>query len=935
MISKTPSALASLRIEHKSVGYWLASGFILVILLGLLSYFQTVEAMQAGARRAQSTDAHVHASVSLAKDVALSSHDTAFYTLAYVYNPANSAAREQKWEAQDATDSGFEALKASLDSLPRSAGLRQKFAQAAQTNTQYCGPLEARAIALTAQGQGRQARALLEEEGTSKRYRLEIQLAMLVDSLEAYGRTAAHMERREAAQSLTTGWTIQGCLLTLSLIIAIAVTRRISAGMRDVQKVQKTLCESEARYRLLFEKNPHPMWVYDCESFRFLAVNRAAVQHYGYSESEFRALTILDIRPPEDQDRVRAVVADLSNAALSDQGYLSPAWRHLTRDGRAIWVDISSLPLLWDGRSAGIVIAQDVTARREAEEGLNRMAAIVHSSQEAIIGWSSNGQVTSWNPGAERLYGYRESEMLGQPISDLVPSNHEEERKLIRQRLEAGLSIEIADTMRLHKDGHQVEVWVSSSPVRDAAGVIIGASTIARDITQQKKSEALIRWQAYNDALTGLPNRIRFHEELSAAINRGSPLAVLFVDLDLFKRVNDSLGHAAGDQLLQQVAARLQQVLAPGDLLARMGGDEFTLLLSGRKAGTETAARETAESLRTCLAHPVVIEGQELYVTSSIGISLFPDHGADAETLLKSADLAMYKAKEEGRGGWYAFTPTLTEAASERLVMENALRQAIEREELTLLYQPQISLATQQIIGAEALVRWRHPTLGMIPPCRFIPLAEETGLILPLGDWVLREACRQAAAWERDGNPLRVAVNLSAHQLGAMNLTGNVTSALEASGLSPHLLDLELTESALIMQGEAATNHLRTLRGQGVRVSIDDFGTGYSSLAYLRRFPLDLLKVDRSFIVGLAGLDQTGSQDRAVVRAVIAMAHALGLEVIAEGVETEAQQSALLDLDCDAVQGFLFSPPVTAEQLEAFMPEIRQHDKMHREVQAA
>ena len=935
MISKTPSTPTSRGVEHKGVGYRLAGGFIVVILLGLFSYFRTVEAMQAGARRSQSTEAHVHASVSLAKDVALASHDTASYTLAYVYNPANSAARERKWEAQDATDSGFDALKASLQSLPGSAKLRRLCAKAAQTDAQSCRPLEARAISLTEQGHGQQARALLEEEGTATRYRLEIQLAALVDSLEVYGLTAARIERSETAHSLYMGWTIQGCLLALSLVIAIAVTRKISTGMHNVQEVQGTLRESEARYRLLFERNPHPMWVYDCETLRFLAVNRAAVQHYGYSQTEFQALTILDIRPPEDQDRVRAVVAGLSNSALTDQTYLSPAWRHLTRDGRAIWVDISSLPLLWDGISAAIVIAQDVTSRREAEEGMNRMAAIVHSSQEAIVGWSSNGQVTSWNPGAERLYGYRESEMLGQPISDLIPSGHEEERKLIRQRLEAGLSIEIPDTTRLHKDGHQVEVWISSSPVRDALGEIIGASTIARDIAQQKKSEALIRWQAYNDALTGLPNRIRFHEELSAAIDLGYPVAVLFVDLDLFKRVNDSLGHAAGDKLLQEVATRLQQVLAPGDLLARMGGDEFTLLLSGRKEGTEAAARQTAESLRMCLAHPVVIEGQELYVTSSIGIGLFPDHGTDAETLLKSADLAMYKAKEEGRGGWHAFTPALTEAASERLLLENALRQAIEREELTLLYQPQVSLTTQQVIGAEALVRWRHPTLGMISPCRFIPLAEETGLILPLGDWVLREACRQAALWEREGRPLRVAVNLSAHQLGAMNLTGNVTAALDASGLSPHLLDLELTESALIIQGEAATDHLRTLRGRGVRVSIDDFGTGYSSLAYLRRLPLDLLKVDRSFIIGLAGLDKTGSQDRAVVRAVVAMAHALGLEVIAEGVETEAQQSALLDLGCDAVQGFLFSPPVSAEQMEAFMPEIKQPDKMQIETYAA
>ena len=918
-----------------SVGHKLAGGFFLVILLGLLGYFQTVKAMNEGARRAQSTDAHVHACVSLAKDVALASHDTASYTQAYVYNPANPAARERKWEAQDATDSEFGDLQTSLRLLPGSEALRRQCDDAQQTNEQTCEPLEARAISLTEQGKVKQARRLLEEEGTATRYRLEIQLAALVQSLEDYSALATRKESAATERTVAVGWAVQGVILALSLLISVAMTRKISAGLHEVMEVQTVLREGEARYRLLFERSPHPMWVYDRETLRFLAVNQAAVDHYGYSQSEFQAMTILDIHPTEGHTAVYAGIAALSDAPVTDDAVPRPLLRHHTRDGRLIWADISSHPLIWAERPAAIIIAQDVTARREAEEGLSRLAAIVNSSSDAIVSRTLDGTVVTWNPGAERLYGYTASEMIGQTTGQIFPPGMEDEVAAITERITRGESFQISESIRQRKDGSLVDIWFSTSPLRDVAGAIIGASVISRDITEQKEAQALIRWQAYNDALTGLPNRSRFHEELTAAIERGQPLAVLFVDLDLFKHVNDSLGHAAGDQLLQEVASRFMRVLASSDMLARMGGDEFTLLLSGPEDHLEDAAKQVAERLLASLARPIVIDGQELYVTASIGISLFPNDGTDAETLLKSADLAMYRAKDEGRSGWQVFTSALTEAARDRLVMENALRQALEREELTVFYQPQVDLKTSRVIGAEALVRWRHPEMGMIAPARFIPLAEETGLILPLGDWVLRQACRQAAVWACEGRPLRVAVNLSARQLGAPDLVRQVEAALAETGLDPRLLDLELTESALIAQGEGAADRLRRLRGRGVRVSVDDFGTGYSSLAYLRQFPLDMLKVDRSFIIDLAGPDKTSSQDRAVVRAVIDMAHALDLEVIAEGVETEAQRAALRSLDCDAMQGFLFSPPVPAECLEAFLPERRENKSLFLTVRAA
>ena len=341
---------------------------------------------------------------------------------------------------------------------------------------------------------------------------------------------------------------------------------------------------------------------------------------------------------------------------------------------------------------------------------------------------------------------------------------------------------------------------------------------------------------------------------------------------------------------------------------------------------------DKAAALLHALTPPLLIGGQELHTAASLGISRFPDDGCDAETLLQCADLAMYQAKERGRGQWQSFSPALTEAAHERLTLENSLRKALEREEMILLYQPQVSLSTGEIIGTEALVRWQHKELGLISPARFIPLAEETGLIVPLGEWVLRTACRQAAAWEQEGRYLRLSVNLSARQLGEGNLVERVRSVLEETGLHPRLLDLELTESALVAQGEAAVARLTALRALGVRISIDDFGTGYSSLAYLRRFPLDTLKVDRSFVMGLGGADRHARQDGAVVRAIISMAHALDLEVVAEGVETVAQREALRRLGCDSMQGFLFSPPVLPERLENLLPAER---KEVRKVQAA
>jgi diguanylate cyclase (GGDEF)-like protein/PAS domain S-box-containing protein len=915
------------RFRYGGVGNTLAGGFFLVILLGLAGYYQTVRAMEASTRRSQGMERRVSGCVLLARDVTLWSHDTAADTQRYVYT-GDTANRDQKWETEQAADNGFQRLQAQLAALPDSADLQRRCAAAAQ-NLHVCEPLEAQAIMQEERGRHPQAAAVIEGPGKSARYRLEIQLDDLVGvdrqqgtitgafGLVAYGLKAQKAEAIAASRTLALGKAVQAAIITLSLLIAIGVTRSAARGVRAVLRAQGDLGESEARYRLLFERNPHPMFVYDRYSLRYMAVNDAAIRRYGYSHDEFSRMSILDVRPPEDRDALRRAIETLGPGNPKTDHH----WRHVTKDGGLLWVDINSQPIIWDGREAGIVIAQDVTSRREAEAGLNRLAAIVQSSQDAIVGWDVDGTVTSWNPGAERLYGWTAGEMLGHPITDLIPPERADEIPTIREKLLAGQAVELPDTLRLHRDGHRLDVSVSTSVIKDAAGEAVGASTISRDISERKKTEALIRWQAHNDSLTRLPNRTRFGEEMETAITQGVSFAVLYIDLDRFKRVNDSLGHLAGDQLVQEVAARFGRCLGPDDLLARMGGDEFTLLLRGMAdSGMADGAHEVARRLLDQLDRPVVPEGQNLHVSASVGVSVFPDDGADSETLLKHADLAMYRAKEEGRGRWKAFTPALTDAARERLTLENSLRLALERGEMTLFYQPQVSLESGVVLGAEALVRWRHPEWGMVSPGRFIPLAEETGLILPLGEWVLREACRQAGVWAREGRPLRVSVNLSARQLTEAGLVGDVRDALDAARLDPRWLDLELTESALIGGGTAVEARLVELRALGIRISVDDFGTGYSSLSYLRRLPLDVLKVDRSFVMGMAGEGgDHPARDQAIVRAVIDMAHALSLEVIAEGVEDEAQRGILARLGCDMMQGFLFSPPVPVEGLEALL----------------
>jgi diguanylate cyclase (GGDEF)-like protein len=449
-----------------------------------------------------------------------------------------------------------------------------------------------------------------------------------------------------------------------------------------------------------------------------------------------------------------------------------------------------------------------------------------------------------------------------------------------------------------------------------------GVVVIHIDITERKQAEEMVHHLAYHDPLTGLPNRVLFNDhltlELAHARRNKCMVAVIFLDLDRFKTINDTLGHAIGDQLLQEVAKRLRSCLREGDTVARLGGDEFMLLLPGITHGEDVA--KVVRRILEVLKPPFNLDGHELHITSSMGISLYPSDGGDAETLIKNADAAMYRTKEQSRGTYQFYTPSMNAKAFERLILENDLRRALERQEFVVYYQPQVSLHTGQIVGVEALVRWQHPEKGLVPPMEFIPLAEETGLIIPLGDWVFRMACAQNQTWQKAGfSPLRVAVNLSARRFKQKGLIKDIVRILKETGLDPDYLELELTESHLMENVEATLSTLHELKAMGIHLSIDDFGTGYSSLSYLKRFPIDKLKIDRSFVLDISD----NPDDAAIAVAIIAMAHSLKLKVTAEGVETKEQLEFLRAYQCDEMQGYYFSRPVPTEIMTQLLQEGR------------
>ncbi len=577
-------------------------------------------------------------------------------------------------------------------------------------------------------------------------------------------------------------------------------------------------------------------------------------------------------------------------------------------------------------RAVGTALGLSLESLRDKEElahTASLLSTTLDSTADGILVVAADGRIESFNAKFADMWGIPRSVLEarddGEALAFVIDQLEEPDEFIAKvKELYAQPDAESRDSLRF-KDGRVFERF---SQPRRLAGDIVGRVWSFRDITERVKAEETIRHLAYHDVITGLPNRAQFEErlrvDLAQARRSRQKVAVMFLDLDRFKAVNDTVGHAAGDQLLQQVAGEFAETIREGDTVARVGGDEFTFILPGIERAEDAAV--VAERILGRIRQVRTVTGYEFHITTSIGISVFPKDASDADGLMRNADTAMYRAKERGRDNYQLFTPAMKASLMETLAMENDLAHALEREELVLLYQPVVDLSSGRIVGAEALLRWQHPKRRLVQPDEFIPLAEETGLIVPIGEWVLRTACAQAQRWDdEDLGELWVSVNVSARQVEQPGLVAAVARALAEGGLPAANLHLELTEGAVMRQMEPVVSTLSQLRAMGVRICVDDFGTGYSSLGYLKRFPIDTIKIDRSFVHDVT----TDQNDAAIVTTVVTMARGLNLRVIAEGVETEAQLGFLREIECDEFQGFLVSPPVPADVFEALVKERR------------
>ncbi len=683
------------------------------------------------------------------------------------------------------------------------------------------------------------------------------------------------------------------------------------------------LRESEARFRLLLDSSPQGIFGVDTNGICTF-VNRACLDMLGYARDEMlgqpvHALihhTHPDGRAyPKEECRVRLATQAGEATHVDDEVH----WR---KDGSSFPVEYRSQPLYRDGVLVGSVVTfADISARERMEQALReseaRFRAMTENSADWIWSLDVSGRHVYSNSRVFEALGYTADELSSLPVEKLI---HADDLPLYHATFAQAVAgrhgwANVPLRWR-HRNGSYRIFESNASPSFDELGELIGFQGVDRDVTERVQAEARIEYLAHHDALTGLPNRVllrdRFEHALAQARRAHARVGLLFLDLDNFKVVNDTLGHAVGDELLLSVVARLARCTRDSDTISRQGGDEFVVLLDN-VPDMETVERVAGEILER-LAEPVLIGGHELAASCSIGVVIYPEDGSDFDRLLQKADTAMYNAKNAGRNTYRFFDERMNLQAQEHLLLQNGLHQALFRAELHLHYQPQFDVVSGRAIGTEALLRWRNPDLGDVPPSRFIPVAEDCGLIVPIGAWVLEQACRQAQAWRHAGlADLVMSVNLSAMQFRRDGLVETVAGALARSGLPPHLLELELTESILLQDVENTLDTVWRLKALGVRLSLDDFGTGYSSLSYLKRFAVDRLKIDQSFV-----RDVPRDPDQAaIVHAIVQLAKSLRLGIIAEGVETPEQHAFLCEAGCTDMQGFLFSRPLPAMEAEA------------------
>ena len=668
----------------------------------------------------------------------------------------------------------------------------------------------------------------------------------------------------------------------------------------------------EESFRLLFDGSPMAMWVVDRETLHFLAVNEAAIQHYGYSRQEFMKMKVPDLRAEDDRGES---LSDYLSDMAANRHVQGRVVKHRRADGNMMDIEISSRPLVYDGRQARITVVQDITRAKLAADELSRtrkfLDAVIENVPVPLVVRDVSGMQTDAhgarfslvNRAYQELTGESREALIGHSVHDIYASAHAE------------LVVE-TDNDALNSDGvtsiaeHEIEgqngrrlVTGKKTVIRDDDGRPQYLLSVLDDITERRQAEARIAYLAHTDSLTDLPNRATFVGYLDRALERAEKergsFAILCVDLDRFKEANDVYGHLVGDALLREAARRLNAA-AGGQFLARVGGDEFTLVATG--CANAASAVALSEKLLAAFQPDFEVDGQLLPLGLSIGGAIYPVDGKDATTLIANADAALYQAKAESRGSLRLFDATLAAHLQDRRELQMDLQTAIAHNEFLLHYQPQEKLVDGEITGFEALVRWQSPRRGMVAPNDFIPIAEETGLIVPLGTWILREACREAASWPK---PLKIAVNISPIQFHTGDLAAQVHLVLLETGLAPSRLELEITEGVMIDDFSRAVSILRKLKALGVQIAMDDFGSGYSSLSYLHSFAFDKIKIDRAFI----GDIEDNHHSMAIVRAIVTLGHSLGVPVLAEGVETAGQRTFLVGEGCDGAQGYLLGRP--------------------------
>ncbi|WP_124949048.1 bifunctional diguanylate cyclase/phosphodiesterase [Sulfuriferula thiophila] len=681
------------------------------------------------------------------------------------------------------------------------------------------------------------------------------------------------------------------------------------------RKLADEALKTAAHQQLAILNNiPDMAWLKNAEG-RYISVNEPFGALCGLTPDELVGKTDLDLWP---ESFAKTYIQDDLKVVQTAKG-IKVEERLQNKQGLISWVETIKSPIFNEiGKVIGTTgIARDITERKQNEDQLRLLAKVFESSTEAIIIADAQRKIITVNAAFTLQTGYTLTEVAG---TELILSSEVQSSPEFFQTI--WKTTDVADHWQgevwdHRKDGSLYPKWINIDVLRNNHEQITHYVTTFSDISERKEAEERIRFLAQHDILTGLPNRALFTSELTQAIANAKrqhhQLALFFIDLDHFKNINDSLGHHFGDLLLQEIAERLKSRLKDMDAICRQGGDEFILLLQDITSPDDVA--HIAERLIEVLSTPVLLDSHEIAISASIGIALYPEDGDNGETLVKNADAAMYHAKQSGRDQYRFFVKALNDTVHERLTIESGLRKALERKEFELYYQPQINLISGEMIGVEALIRWHHPEFGMVPPVRFIPIAEDSGLIIPIGDWVLNEACRQAVAWQQAGlTELTMAVNLSAVQFRRGDVEKSINNALQASGLNPALLELELTESILIQDTEKMLATVQRLKSLGVKLSIDDFGTGYSSLSYLKRFNVDKLKIDQSFIRNMVN----DPSDAAIVHAIIQMARSLNLKTIAEGVEEQNMLEALQLHQCHEAQGYYFARPMPADELARY-----------------